>query len=449
MFDKEIFKTDLMNFIKKSILLCEKHSKSLITEELKQPNFFSNGKYKKFDFIQKSNYDFFITKTMKNQIIDLKEHKILIKFFVTNEFKKYNDKLLGTSYEKISLKPNFAYELPLKFLVEYLKYTKNFSVNKKTFDTIFESFFLFLENLLEDEYITPLFNFESDISEHGITINDITLRKINASEFSIFSNLEDNVHLSRIFHDLTHVMTIQHPSSDLNSGYGTIKEKFQRVFDSLSLLKEGNPRFGGIYRNINNPWIHFDSKYEIDVIPKNPLKMKKMEKKQVTQIYNALNLIDFSQKGNKFLEIAKKRFVTGLARTDKIDQLIDLMISLESLYVSSPGEITVRLSNRVATVLGKNDVDREDIWKFTKKVYNMRSGIVHGEGLRSTEINGKMYTLDEIIEKLIQMNRQSILIFIKLANHYNENNKIDKISDDIDKALINRNFLKEFRTKFK
>ena len=124
------------------------------------------------------------------------------------------------------------------------------------------------------------------------------------------------------------------------------------------------------------------------------------------------------------------------------------MISLESLYVSSPGEITVRLSNRIATVLGKNDLDRENIWRFIKKVYNMRSGIVHGEGLRSNEINGKIYTLDEIIEKLIQMNRHSIMIFMKLVNHYNENNKIDRISDDIDKALINRIFLKKLKIKF-
>ena len=124
------------------------------------------------------------------------------------------------------------------------------------------------------------------------------------------------------------------------------------------------------------------------------------------------------------------------------------MISLESLYVSSPGEITVRLSNRIATALGKNDLDRENIWRFIKKVYNMRSGIVHGEGLRSNEINGKIYTLDEIIEKLIQMNRHSIMIFMKLVNHYNENNKIDRISDDIDKALINRIFLKKLKIKF-
>lgn len=450
MFDKEIFKADLMSFLEKSMFICKHESDSLIIEELKQPIFFTNGKYKRFNIVKKPNYDFFISKTVKNKIENLKEYRILLKFFVTKEFKNYNNKLLSTSYENISPKPNFANELPIKFLVEYVENNMGFSINKEIFEKVFESFFSFFENLLEDEYITPLFNFESNILKSGTNINEITIRKINENEFSIFSNLEENVHLSTVFHNLTHVMVIRHSSADLNSGYETVKEKFQRIQDSLSLLKDGNPRFGGIYRNINNPWIHYDSKYEIEVMSKNPLLMKKTDKKQVTQIYDGLNLIDFSHKGNKFLDIAKKRFVTALSRTSQIDQLIDLMISLESLYVSSSrGEITVRLSNRMATVLGKKHADREDLWKFTKKAYNIRSGIIHGEGLRSTKINGKTYTLDEIIQKLFQLNRQSILIFIKLVTYYDEKNKIDKISDDIDKALINRDFLNTFSKKFK
>ena len=124
------------------------------------------------------------------------------------------------------------------------------------------------------------------------------------------------------------------------------------------------------------------------------------------------------------------------------------MISVESLYVSSPGEITVRLSNRLSTLLAKNDKEREDYWLFTKKIYNLRSGIVHGEELRNTEINGQKYTLDEILEKLVNLTRKSILIYLKLVNNYSGNNKIDKICEDIDKALINKIFLKELKSKF-
>jgi len=449
MFDKKIFKSQLLDFLDIAIIICKNNSEKLISEELKLPKFFPNGKYKKFELIKNIDYDFFVTQSMKQEIINTHEYSILTKFFVTKEFQNYNIKLLSTGYENVDVKPNYAYELPLKFLVEYFILNQEFSINKTIFEQLFEKFFSFLKNLLEDEYVTPLFNFESDIDHKGIMINDVGIRKISESEFYTFTNLEENVNLSNIFHNLTHVIFMKYSSPDLNSGYDVVKEKFLRMIYSLSLFKEGSPRFGAIYRNINNPWIHYDSKYDIEIISKTPLKMKTNEKKQLKEIYDGLEKIDFSIKGNKFLEISKKRFVTALSRTNKFDQLIDLMISLESLYVSNPGEITVRLSNRMATVLAKNDVEREEIWQFSKKVYNMRSGIVHGEGLRSNEINGKKYSLDEIIQKLVNLNRQSLMIFMKLVNHYSENNKIDKISEDIDKALINRKFLKEFKLKFK
>lgn len=443
MFDKEIFKTELLNFVKNVLPICENNLEKLIIEELKEPVFFSNGKYKKFTILKKQDYDFFIKKTLANEIIMLNEYKLLVKFFVTSEFNDYNSKLLSKSYDDVQSKPNFAKELPLKFLVEYLNQTKNFSLDRKKFNIVFKNFFQFLENLLLDEYITPLFNFESNIGKKGIIINGITIRKINSNEFLTFSNLEENVHLPKIYHEVTHVMAIKHSSSDLSSGYDIVKEKFQRIIDSLSLLKNGNPQFGGIYRNLNNPWIHYDSKYEIEVISKEPLIIKTINRNSINKIYNDLEKIDFSKKSNKFLEIAKKRFISGLTRSSEFDQLIDLIISLESLYVSSPGEITIRLSNRMAIILGKNDIEREHIWKFIKKVYNLRSGIVHGEGLRTTEIDGKKYSLDEIIQKLIELNRKSLLVYIRLVNRYTETNKIDKISDDIDKSLINRSFLKK------
>ena len=190
------------------------------------------------------------------------------------------------------------------------------------------------------------------------------------------------------------------------------------------------------------------SKYEIDVIKQESLFFDKKNLSKLESIFSSLNDVDFNKKENSFLDIAKRRFGSALTRTNSIDQLIDLTISLESLFAPTPGEITVRLSNRMATLLAKNDSQREDYWKFIKKVYNLRSGIVHGDGLRNTKINGKKYTLDEILEKLVDLARQAILIYLKLVCNYSGNNKISKICDDIDRALINKIFLKEFQSKF-
>jgi hypothetical protein len=215
------------------------------------------------------------------------------------------------------------------------------------------------------------------------------------------------------------------------------------------LFTAGNPQFGTIFRNVDSPWIHYDSSYEKESMKQKPLILTKTEIKKVRTIFDYFSTVDFSKKENKFLEIAIRRFGSALSRIDAVDQLIDLMISVESLYVASPGEITVRLSNRLSTLLAKNDQEREDFWVFTKKVYSLRSGIVHGEGLRPTEINGKNYTLNEIVDKLVDLTQKSILVYLKLVTQYSGKNKIDKICDDIDRSLINKIFFKEFQSKFK
>ena len=132
-----------------------------------------------------------------------------------------------------------------------------------------------------------------------------------------------------------------------------------------------------------------------------------------------------------------------------MDKIVDLLICLEGLYVEGSGEITVRFGSRVATLLSKNDKEREDCWIFAKRMYNIRSKIVHGEEIENTEINGKKYTYDELLERLVGMARKSVLIYLQLLPLYSGNEKRVQIGDDLDKAVINRLFLKKFQTSFK
>ena len=447
MFDKRIFKKHLSTFFEDVMIICENNSGELYSYDEHWPMFFSNGKYKKFIIKKSMNYNFFISRKIHDDILQLDSYNFLSKFFVTKEFQNYDKKLQGNIYDHLSKKPSFSKNFPLKFIIEYLNQTRRFSKNKKIFDSTFEKFYSFLENILKEEYVTPLFNFESNIDEKGILINNVGIRKITDIEFYYFTNLDENQNLSNVFYDLTYVMYTEYCSDDLNSGHDISKSRFELMIDALSLIDSGNPIFGTIFRNIQNPWIHYDSKYYADAAKQDSLFFDKKHLSKLKSIFCSLNDVDFTKKENSFLDIAKRRFGSALSRTNDIDQLIDLMVSLESLFAPSSGEITVRLSNRMATLLAKNDDQREDYWLFIKKVYNLRSGIVHGDGLRSTEINGKKYSLDEILVKLVELTRKSILIYLKLVNLYSGNNKINKICDDLDRALINKIFLKEFQSK--
>ena len=448
MFKKKIFKKHLNDFFDDVMYICEQNSSDLDYYKQHFPIFFTNGKYKKFTLKKTLDYEFFITRTIFGEIEKLSSYSLLTKFFVTKEFQNYDKKLQGNIYDHLTKKPSFSKKLTLKFIISYLNKNQSFSKDKKIFDATFENFFSFLTNLLEDTYVTPLFNFESNLGPKGIEIDDIRIRPITEDEFYYFTNLDENKNLPNVFYDLTFVMFTKHSSDELNSSYELVKSRFELMLDALSLVGYGTPAFGTIFRNINNPWIHYDSKYEIDVTKQESLFFDKKHLAKLKSIFNLLSDIDFSKKENSFLDIAKRRFGSALTRPNPVDKLIDLTVSLESLFAPNPGEITVRLSNRMATLLAKNDSQREDYWIFIKKVYNLRSGIVHGDGLRNTEINGKKYTLDQILEKLVDLTQQSILIYLKLVSNYSGNNKINKICDDIDRALINKSFLKEFQSQF-
>jgi hypothetical protein len=167
-------------------------------------------------------------------------------------------------------------------------------------------------------------------------------------------------------------------------------------------------------------------------------------------IFNDLEKIDFSLKENHFLLIAIRRFSSALSRNDSIDQFLDLMICLEALFApKDKGEITTKLSTRLATLVAKNENDRKDYWLFMRKMYNLRSGIVHGEGIRNTEINGKKYEMDDIRQKIIKLVRESILCYLKLVRKYSGSKKVEKICNDIDLALLDKKNLQELRLKLK
>ena len=60
-------------------------------------------------------------------------------------------------------------------------------------------------------------------------------------------------------------------------------------------------------------------------------------------------------------------------------------------------------------------------------------------------------TLDESgsIEKIVKLVRMSIYLFLRLASNYSGGGKIEKICDDIDKALINKKNQRFFKSKLK
>lgn len=94
------------------------------------------------------------------------------------------------------------------------------------------------------------------------------------------------------------------------------------------------------------------------------------------------------EEGRSLPSLAVRRYSLSLEKKSLEDQLLDLWISLESLFApdGKKGEITYKLRFRMAYYFGETQEKREQIAEFVRKSYNHRSEVVHsgkelGKGL--------------------------------------------------------------------
>ena len=111
--------------------------------------------------------------------------------------------------------------------------------------------------------------------------------------------------------------------------------------------------------------------------------------------------LDSNVKGK--LQIAIDRWIKSKANKDPVDQMIDLGIALESLYLSgteSKNEIRFRFSLHAAWHLGEDKEHREGLMKKFKAIYDWRSAVVHTGKLpkKGTGKKKKSYTQEEVRE---------------------------------------------------
>ncbi|MDH5380018.1 MAG: HEPN domain-containing protein [Cyclobacteriaceae bacterium] len=84
-------------------------------------------------------------------------------------------------------------------------------------------------------------------------------------------------------------------------------------------------------------------------------------------------------------------------------KIIAYCTALECLFTSSQTELSHRISERVAMLIGVDSIEMVKTYKLIKKAYNIRSTIVHGSILKGTNDDLKEISseLDEILRKLL------------------------------------------------
>ena len=98
-------------------------------------------------------------------------------------------------------------------------------------------------------------------------------------------------------------------------------------------------------------------------------------------LYRALS--DLAPETLDELRIPIDRWMKSMEQTNPVDQIIDLGIALESLYVpDAQGEVTLRFALHAAWHLGETQSERETLRDEFKEIYAARSDVMHAGKLK-------------------------------------------------------------------
>lgn len=185
-----------------------------------------------------------------------------------------------------------------------------------------------------------------------------------------------------------------------NASQEVLNDQWDSIYnacDLIRLFKEGNIRIpfcfqvrqtpiGGIvhelYKNVHPELFHLD-------------------KEEIVQLQSFIKNTSLPFE-KEFLQLAFDNFNLSYDVENLSLQFLSLMNGMEVLFhPSGEGELTYRISRNVAVLLGKNRKEAEEIQKIMKKLYSLRSEIVHKGRLKidlSHLLKLRYYTRESIKE---------------------------------------------------
>lgn len=122
------------------------------------------------------------------------------------------------------------------------------------------------------------------------------------------------------------------------------------------------------------------------------------------------------------LEVKPENIIKPLPTMSMVDQMIDLGVTFEALYLSRSGNKSQRLQQRASSYLGKDKADRDtlELEKVFKKIYDLRSMAVHeGKLPTNVEIGGACVPISEFIKQAQDLSRQSIIQIVEAGEFPN------------------------------
>lgn len=118
-----------------------------------------------------------------------------------------------------------------------------------------------------------------------------------------------------------------------------------------------------------------------------------------------------------FLELAFKNYERSYESQNQVLAFLSLMISLEILYNLGGGEIGYRIARNCAVLLGNSKNESDAIFKDIRKIYKIRSKIVHSGDISKCDeelVKIVRHYIRESIKKMIQLGEDKEKILSKI-----------------------------------
>lgn len=203
--------------------------------------------------------------------------------------------------------------------------------------------------------------------------------------------------------------------------FGEAAARITEVVHALRLFKSGQCFLSGVVRRSKN-WLMSGSMSGSGGPLFQPpwFTEYKLDDSQVSgfkQFWDRLQSQGVKRRG--FLEVAIKRFSYAAERQLPEDQLIDLMISSEALFLCDVleeqyrGELRYRLGLRAGFFIGPTASERRDIFRLMRSAYDARSAIVHGG---KPDLPARFGNLTDFVRKIEEYVREALHKAVVLAS---------------------------------
>lgn len=342
------------------------------------------------------------------EVEKIKEFKVCLDIMSKDpKVSELNGKLVGTKKTKAIIKNEK--ECLLAF-VKYF-YLKNENFDDSLFEKHYKSFEeLFYSDTLRFKESVRLHNFESE-SDEIILGNDIKIKKIFQfqNDEQKIQEMKYNPYSQFSKSDFVVERLLSEKKIVGENKVNNIKiiktdDQFDLVAKSLRILKSS-----AVFRSVRvkNEMLTFHPIQGISTITSfgesivlgEKCIITKKDEEYFKKVFNELE----NEKDKRF-RLASDRLSFGMERKRLEDRLIDYMIGLEALYLPDGNqELVFRISVRIARTLNTEFEKRFNCFRFVKKMYDIRSKIIHGD---------KYELKEKDIVEVEDILRQSILIWL-------------------------------------